>query len=121
VQFDGPVINGTYGPDLVLHLNSGSNIFLHTLINFPVSLRDDIDQTNPDDFVLFQNYPNPFNPITVINYKLPVNSHITIKVFDLMGREVVTLADEYKSAGDYNINWIADGLSSGTYFLPNAN
>jgi hypothetical protein len=116
VQFDGPVINGTYGPDLVLHLNSGSNIFLHTLINFPVSLRDDIDQTNPDDFVLFQNYPNPFNPITVINYKLPVNSHITIKVFDLMGREVVTLADEYKSAGDYNINWIADGISSGTYF-----
>ena len=70
----------------------------------------------PKDFVLFQNYPNPFNPTTVINYQLPAASHVVVKVYDLLGREVATLVNEVKSAGYYSVDFNASALSSGTYF-----
>ena len=68
------------------------------------------------DFKLGQNYPNPFNPSTVISYQLPVNSNVTLKVYDLLGKEVATLVDEYKPAGSFSVEFNADGLSSGIYF-----
>jgi hypothetical protein len=70
----------------------------------------------PEIFALLQNYPNPFNPTTVISYKLPVNSYVTLKVYDLLGREVATLVDETKDAGSYSVQWNASGFSSGIYF-----
>lgn len=70
----------------------------------------------PVEFVLEQNYPNPFNPSTKISYRLPVSSSITLKVYDLTGREVATLVDEYKTAGSYVVDFNAEGLSSGMYF-----
>jgi len=116
VQFDGPVINGTYGPDLVLHLNSGSNIFLHTLINFPVSLREENEQSNPDDFVILQNYPNPFNASTTIQYTLNSRKLITIKIFDVLGTVIKTIVNtEDQPAGTYNLIWNAENLTSGIY------
>ena len=70
----------------------------------------------PSSYALGQNYPNPFNPTTVISYRLPVVSHVTLKVYDVLGREVATLVDERESAGYYNFTFEAGKFSSGTYF-----
>ncbi|MCK9408915.1 MAG: T9SS type A sorting domain-containing protein [Bacteroidetes bacterium] len=71
----------------------------------------------PKVFALEQNYPNPFNPSTTINYQLPVNSHVTLKVYDAIGREVATLVNEVKEAGTYSTTFDASELSSGMYLL----
>jgi len=70
----------------------------------------------PQMFALKQNYPNPFNPSTVINYQLPMNSLVTLKVFDILGREVATLVNEVIEAGSYNAQFDGSKLSSGIYF-----
>lgn len=117
VQFDGPVINGTHGPNLVLRLNNGSDIFLHTLINFPVSLRDNNLQSNPVNFILHQNYPNPFNSSTTIKYQLGSKSSVTMKVYNMLGEEVQSIYNDIElPAGNYSYNWDAENLSSGIYF-----
>jgi len=61
------------------------------------------DETSPQGFSLYQNYPNPFNPSTVISFQLSVNSNVSLKVFDVLGREVATLVNEEKPAGKYQI------------------
>ena len=63
-----------------------------------------------------QNYPNPFNPSTTISLSLPSTSFVTVKVFDVMGREVATIVDEELPAGNHSKQWVAEGLSSGVYF-----
>jgi hypothetical protein len=70
----------------------------------------------PTEYSLSQNYPNPFNPSTIINYQLPVNNLVTLKVFDVIGREVATLVNERQEAGSYQATFTAKGLSSGIYF-----
>jgi hypothetical protein len=64
------------------------------------------------------NYPNPFNPTTVVNYQVPQAGRVTLKVYDIMGREIATLVDENKEMGSYNVNFSMDKyrLSSGVYF-----
>ncbi|MEW5798877.1 MAG: FlgD immunoglobulin-like domain containing protein [Bacteroidota bacterium] len=69
----------------------------------------------PEKFELFQNYPNPFNPTTVISYQIPVASHITLKIFDAIGREVATLDEGMKEAGYHEVKWNAMNASSGMY------
>jgi hypothetical protein len=61
------------------------------------------------------NYPNPFNPTTTINYQLPESGFVTIKVFDILGREVALLVNENKSAGYYKVNFNGSKLTSGVY------
>jgi len=63
-----------------------------------------------------QNYPNPFNPTTTIAYQLPKDGKVTIKIFDVIGREVTTLVDEFKPSGRYTVQFDASRLSSGIYF-----
>lgn len=75
-----------------------------------------IGYTIPTVFKLEQNYPNPFNPSTKIEYQLPADGRVTIKVFNVLGQEVRTLLDEVKSAGYYTIEFKCNGLSSGIYF-----
>jgi hypothetical protein len=70
----------------------------------------------PTQFSLLQNYPNPFNPSTRIGYSLPVSGHVTLKIYDLLGQEVVTLVDGIESAGERSTIWNAQALSSGIYF-----
>lgn len=68
-----------------------------------------------NSFSLSQNYPNPFNPSTTINYQIPNESLVTIKVYDILGKEVTTLVNENKAAGKYSINFDAKNLASGVY------
>jgi hypothetical protein len=74
----------------------------------------------PEQFALHQNYPNPFNPTTIIEYDLPQDSHVKLVIYDILGREVVTLVDELQNAGYRSVEWRGDdksgvSLSSGTY------
>ena len=74
-----------------------------------------IDIKLPDQYMLLQNYPNPFNPGTVISYQLPINSAVTLKIYDILGNEIKVLVNEFKSAGMHNVEFDAGGLSSGVY------
>ncbi len=69
----------------------------------------------PTEFVLNQNYPNPFNPITELTYSIPKKEHVQIKIFDLLGNEIITLVNEQKQSGDYKVEFNATYLSSGIY------
>jgi len=68
------------------------------------------------NFMLHQNYPNPFNPTTTLSYQLPKSSNITLKVYDVLGREITTLINEKKAPGNYQVIFNASNLSSGVYF-----
>ncbi len=70
----------------------------------------------PDAYKLSQNYPNPFNPATTIKYSIPGLSFVTLKVYDLLGREIKTLVNEEKPAGKYSVSLDASKFSSGIYF-----
>ncbi|MDZ7332258.1 MAG: S8 family serine peptidase [candidate division KSB1 bacterium] len=70
----------------------------------------------PKEYSLAQNYPNPFNSSTTIEYALPEKSWVTIIIYDLLGREVMSLVNEHKEAGSYQINFHANDLASGIYF-----
>ncbi len=70
---------------------------------------------NPETFELTQNYPNPFNPTTNIKFSIPKRSFVTLKVYDVVGREVATLVNQEKEAGTYNVKFNASNLASGMY------
>lgn len=74
------------------------------------------DLTKGMTFNLNQNYPNPFNPSTVINYSVPAAGLVTLKVYDILGREVKELVNEFKNAGNFSVEFNASTLSSGSYF-----
>jgi len=69
----------------------------------------------PNQYALYQNYPNPFNPTTSITYNLPTDGRVSLKVFDMLGSEVVTLVSENQKAGVYTIPFYAGDLASGIY------
>jgi len=74
------------------------------------------NETIPEGYSLKQNYPNPFNPSTTIEYNIPKSTYVTLKMYDVVGREVALLADEFRIAGNYKVNFDASRLSSGIYF-----
>jgi hypothetical protein len=71
--------------------------------------------TIPTEYGLDQNYPNPFNPATIINYQLPENNHVSLKVYDILGNLVSRLVDKEMEAGYHSVNWNASQLASGIY------
>ncbi len=70
----------------------------------------------PSSFALSQNYPNPFNPSTTIRYNIPNSGMVTLKIYDILGREVKTLVNQYENGGTYDVNFDASNFSSGVYF-----
>ena len=94
-----------------LAVDSGGDVWIGTSgeglsrirITTPVS--DDDRGALPGDYVLSQNYPNPFNPTTRISYRVPTRSEVTLRVYDILGREVTTLVNEIQSAGTYSVVW----------------
>ena len=74
------------------------------------------NKVNVDSYELSQNYPNPFNPTTTIEYKIPESGLVTIKVYDILGREVQTLVDQQLQPGFYSVQFDGSNLASGIYF-----
>jgi hypothetical protein len=70
----------------------------------------------PTQYMLEQNYPNPFNPSTQIKYALPKSGHVTLKLYDSIGREVATLVDQAQTAGEFTVTFNAAGLTTGIHF-----
>jgi hypothetical protein len=77
---------------------------------------EDRDEHKPSYFTLEQNYPNPFNPSTEISFALPSNGFVTLKLYDLLGKEVATLVAGVTSAGHHSVRWDASSFASGIYF-----
>ena len=96
--------------------NKGNYLFLNT--SDPVFVAN--EENLPEDFILYQNYPNPFNPTTKIKFTIPnvtlsevEGSFVTLKVFDVLGNEVATLVNAELTAGEYEVELLATGLTSG--------
>jgi hypothetical protein len=113
---DNSVNNGTYYYRLKQIDFDGSLSFSKVL---------EVNVGSPSEFALYQNYPNPFNPSTTIQYQIPELSFISLKVYDVLGNEIITLVNEEKPAGTYEVDFSAiggsasggdaDKLSSGIY------
>jgi hypothetical protein len=88
----------------------------NVILNFNLTDIEENHSSVPTEFALSQNYPNPFNPNTTISWQSPVGSWQTLKVFDVLGKEVVTLVNEWKEAGYHSINFEAGNLPSDIYF-----
>jgi len=82
--------------------------------SFPTSISDPSEP--PIEYMLKQNYPNPFNPSTNISYSIPTSSFVTLKIYDILGREVHILVNEFQQYGTYSIQFDVGNLASGVYF-----
>ena len=110
--------------NVVLNANDGSAIFVAlarvtgTTENSLEYTTTDVKESSvkPSNFELSQNYPNPFNPSTIINYSVKQRSFITLKIYDAIGKEVVTLVNGDREQGTYQVNFNARNLSNGIYF-----
>ncbi len=108
---------------LVLGDLISTNIRIYNLLaDAPVNVENDLN-TQPADFVLFQNYPNPFNPVTKIKFTLPTveTSYMTsLRIYNILGKEIITLINEELSAGEYEVEFSTEGggskLATGIYF-----
>jgi hypothetical protein len=102
---------------MILSADPGPNTVYVDNVYFYNSLSDvkEIQGSIPSDFTLEQNYPNPFNPSTNIRFSLPEANQVTLKVFDMLGQEVVTLVNEFINAGSYEVTFDASNLPTGIY------
>jgi len=110
---------GISTPD-VLYYQSSINEFVGWRINVSdidtVTSVSEVNSNNLNRYSLSLAYPNPFNPSTIIKYQIPTAGIVSLKVYDILGKEVATLVNEEKPAGIYEINFDASNLSSGVYF-----
>ena len=106
------IIGGDNYADINQNMITAKNVFN----SFVTSIEDRNDHSIPVRFELSQNYPNPFNPSTKITYSIPERSNVSLKIFDLLGSEVVELVNGELEAGIYDITFNASYLPSGVYF-----
>ena len=102
---DGEVVVATHG----------RGVWSLDLTQVLTSAEEEAGTSVPTSFELLDNYPNPFNPSTTIGFKLATDSHISVSVFDVLGRKVATLTDQPYSIGTHQITWDASAVSSGQY------
>jgi photosystem II stability/assembly factor-like uncharacterized protein len=95
---------------------TGWGTAVHRIYKYQSPSGIDEQEEQPSDYLLSQNFPNPFNPTTVIEYKIPELNFVTLKVYDVLGNEIVTLVNEEKSAGSYEVEFYGVGVVSGIYF-----
>jgi len=103
---------GQYNYYCIYHYKSG---MIGTINASPIGINN-ISVNIPEKFELYQNYPNPFNPSTNIEFDIAENGFVSLKVFDITGKEAANLVNENLQKGTYKVDWYADGLTSGTYF-----
>ena len=96
-------IIGGYG--IVLKTTNGGSVFTKNTFKLI-----------PHSYSIHQNHPNPFNPVTTIEYSVPKSGRVVIKVFDVTGREIRTVEDVFRQAGNYSVMFDGTGLASGVYF-----
>ncbi len=117
---------GTYSllfkaPNYYDKIVSGIQVLNDSAVIYDVKLRSTVtgisnNENTITNFELFQNYPNPFNPETRINFNIPSKEFVTLKIYNITGREVAVLANRYFEKGSYSFNWNASQLPSGIYF-----
>jgi len=98
------------GKEYSLKLIIGTEAYINKTLS-------DLSKQIPESFALSQNYPNPFNPSTTIDYQVPENAFVTIKIYDILGSEIATLVNELKTPGYYKVNFNAGNFASGVYFF----
>jgi hypothetical protein len=106
-------------PGLKSFLTARKNSINTQLTNLGINCTTEQEETEsnsiPQEFNLSQNFPNPFNPATTIKYDIPASGLVILKVYNILGKEVRTLVNEYKSAGSYSVTFDAGDLASGVY------
>ncbi len=110
-------VSDTFTVSLTVTGPNGSVSFVrenYIIVTDPTIIQE-LSDVLPTKFRLYNNYPNPFNPSTTIHYELPVEGFVTLKVFDVLGRELAVLVQEYLKAGQYNVTFNAEVLPSGVY------
>lgn len=113
-QVNGDIIFGGFSE----LYNDSTDFFLtrtDSLLNVPPIGINVISETIPRDFILHQNFPNPFNPVTNIKFDIPKDVNVSIKIYDILGREVFSI-NEYKNAGSYEVQFNGSNFASGMYF-----
>ncbi|MCF8240617.1 MAG: T9SS type A sorting domain-containing protein [Melioribacteraceae bacterium] len=113
---DSPVTEDLLAADFLNSKNAWAVGNNGTIIKYG-KISTTVDEINdvPSSYLLSQNYPNPFNPVTNISYHNPEAGKVNITVFDILGRRIKTLIDEYVSPGKYELQFDAGELSSGVY------
>lgn len=92
---------------------NGTNVYFNNE-DWTVDVNE--EEGTPENYSLEQNYPNPFNPSTTIKFRIPEGSYVSLKVYNVLGKEIATLVSEEMNAGTYEVNFDASNLSSGVYF-----
>ncbi len=114
IQSDGKIVAS--GSSLY---NNFYNLYAFAVVRYTGSITTGVNlvqSETPQSFKLYQNYPNPFNPTTVISYRISAVSHVTLKVYDILGKEVSTLVNKIEPAGKYEVQFSGSNLPSGIYF-----
>jgi hypothetical protein len=111
LPFSTSTING-----IIIDAPPYSAIYMMVDGNSATEVENKSDVNIVKHFELNQNYPNPFNPMTIITYKIPHNSFVSLKIYNIIGQELKTLINGYKTAGEHQITWHAESFPSGIYF-----
>jgi hypothetical protein len=116
----GSRVKSAVGQSFVGSMSQGGlrvsvGFLVDTLFRGTISGVNDLP-TTPREFALRQNYPNPFNPTTTIRYSIPERTHVSLRLFNLLGQEVFALVDEDQESGEHSVQLNASPLASGVYF-----